>query len=50
MPISNVSGGIKAVVENRALPSKVRDTNNNANDTDINEVAVIGGPKRGVGI
>lgn len=43
MPVGNVNGGIKIVVKSEALPSKMRDMNNDANDADINEVAAAEG-------
>ena len=50
MPIGNISNDTKAVVESEALPNRVEDINNVANDAEINEVAAAGGPKKRVDI
>ena len=50
VPISNVGGDTKTVVESKALLNRVENTNNDANGADMNKVAVTGGSKRGVGV
>lgn len=50
MPTGNVGGGSKAVIENRALLNRVRDTNHDANSANIDKMAAIESPKKEVGI
>lgn len=48
MPVRSINNSIKAVVESEALPIEVKDTNNNANGTDINKITAAEGLKGGV--
>ena len=50
VPVGNVSGDIKPVIESRALLSGVGDTNDDANGADIDKVAAARGLKRGVDV
>lgn len=50
MPVSNVNGGTKAVVEGQTLSSELEAINNDANDVDIDRVATVRNPKRKVSI
>ena len=50
MPVGSIGNSIKVVVEGRALPNRIGDTNDDANSANIDEVAAAEGPKRGIGI
>lgn len=50
VPVGKINGTIKAVFENKALSSGVRNNNYNTNSADIDEVATTKSPKKGVSI
>lgn len=50
VPVGNISGDSKVVIQGGALPNGMGDINDDANGIDIDEVAAIWSPKRGVGV